>query len=269
MTDLTPAQQAAGILVKRRLNGYQGERLPETCRPLDLEAAMVIQEAVSKLWCERTDDSIGAWKCSLPSPEKWVVAPIYTRTIDSIPPVALWPKGNVARVEPELAFFLGVDLPARTQPYSPGEIDNAISRTHMALELIHSRYETPANCAFPESLADALVNQGLFIGPLVDSEAAQNASEFTITVNGGEMEAREYTGKHANGHPRAPLYWLVEFLRVRGVGLLAGQAIITGSYAGVIEVPLNTDITFQYAGLGTMQARFEARLLPFTTVTGD
>ncbi len=269
MTELTPAQQAARILVKRRLNGSQGERLPEACRPLDLEAAMAIQVAVSELWCECTDDSIGAWKCSLPSPQKWVAAPIYTRTIDSVPPVFLWPKGDLARVEPELAVFLGEDLPAREQPYSPDEIDKAISRTHLALELIRSRYETPAEATFPESLADALVNQGLFIGPLVDSEAAQNASEITITVTGGEMEAREYTGKHPNGHPRAPLYWLVEFLRERGVGLLAGQAIITGSYAGVIEVPLNTDITFQYAGLGTMQARFEARLLPFTTVTGD
>lgn len=253
---------AASMLVERRISSSQGDRLPETCRPTDIEQALAIQSAVTELWCERMDDSIGAWKCSLPSPNKIVVAPIYTRTIDSIPPVALWPKGQRARVEPELAFFLGVDLPARAEPYLPEEVDKAISRTHLALELINSRYQAPATCEFPEMLADALVNQGLFIGPPVDAETARNASEFAITVNCGNGECSEHQGKHPNGYPRAPLYWLVEFLRQRGQGLLAGQAIITGSYAGVIEVPLNCDLIIDYAGLGKLSASFRARATP-------
>jgi len=256
------AKKAAVLLVERRINGSQGDRLPEFCRPVNIEQALAIQAVVTQLWCERMDDSIGAWKCSLPSLNKIVVAPIYTRTIDSIPPVALWPKGQRARVEPELAFFLGVDLPARAMPYLPEEIDQAISHTHLALELINSRYQAPATCEFPEMLADALVNQGLFIGPLVNAETARNTSELRITVDCGNGKRSEHEGKHPNGYPRAPLYWLVEFLRQRGEGLLAGQAIITGSYAGVIELPLDDEIRIDYGGLGSLFARFTARVTP-------
>jgi len=258
---MSKAQEAAVILVERRQTGTQGDRLPEPCRPATLEQALAIQTAVSEQWCEAMDDSIGGWKCLLPSQGKLVVGPIYTRTIDSVAPVALWPKPQdkkLARIEPELAFFFGQDLPARAQPYTAGEIDAAISRIHMALELINSRYSDPANCEFPEMLADGLVNQGLFIGPQIDSEAARHASEFAIILSHG-THSITHAGKHPNGNPHAPLYWLAEFLRSRGQGIVAGQAVITGSFAGVLEVPMNTEISLEYVGLGTLHTGFKAR----------
>jgi 2-keto-4-pentenoate hydratase len=253
------AVEAARILVQRRILGSQEGRLPEACRPQTLDQALVIQAAVTETWCEQMDDSIGGWKCLLPPEDKLVVGPIYTRTIDSVPPISLWPKGDRARIEPELAFFFGQDLPTRAEPYTPADVDAAIVRTHMALELINSRYTDPASCEFPEMLADGLVNQGLFIGPPVDSDTARSASSFTITLTCANGEVIERQGQHPNTHPRAPLYWLVEFLRSRGQGIVAGQAVITGSYAGVIEVPLNTDIQIAYAGLGSMQVSFVAK----------
>lgn len=259
MSTVFPAATAATILVERRINGSQADRLPEHCRPQTLEQALAIQAAVTEQWCEQMDDSIGGWKCLLPPEGKLVVGPIYTRTIDSVPPVSLWPKGDRARIEPELAFFFGKDLPARAEPYTPADVDAAIARTHMALELINSRYTDPASCEFPEMLADGLVNQGLFIGPQVDSESARGASSFTVTMTCANGEVIERQGQHPNTHPRAPLYWLAEFLRSRGEGIVAGQAVITGSYAGVIEVPLNTDIQIDYAGLGSMQVSFTAK----------
>lgn len=259
MTTQFPAAEAAAVLVARRIKGSQSDRLPESCRPQTLEQALAIQAAVTDHWCEQMDDSIGGWKCLLPPQDKLIVGPIYTRTIDSVAPVSLWPKGELARIEPELAFIFGKDLPARAEPYTPAEVDAAIARTHIALELINSRYTDPASCEFPEMLADGLVNQGLFIGPEVDSESARGASSFTITLTCANGEVIERQGQHPNTHPRAPLYWLAEFLRSRGEGIVAGQAVITGSYAGVIEVPLNTEIRIDYAGLGSMQVSFNAR----------
>lgn len=263
MTDSFNAAEAATILVGRRISGAQGERLPEACRPRDLEQALAVQAAVSLRWCVNMDDSIGGWKCLLPPENKLVVGPIYTRTIDSVPPISLWtkqtPDGERARIEPELAFIFDKDLPPRAEPYTPADVDAAIARTHMALELINSRYADPAACEFPEMLADGLVNQGLFIGPEVDSSSAAGASSFTITLHCDNGEVIERQGQHPNTHPRAPLYWLAEFLRSRGEGIVAGQAVITGSYAGVLEVPVNTDIRIDYAGLGSMQVSFTAR----------
>lgn len=263
MTSLFPAADAAAILVERRIQGTQGDVLPVACRPQNLEQALAIQAAVTERWCEQMDDSIGGWKCLLPPEDKLVIGPIYTRTIDSVAPVSLWtktsPEGERARIEPELAFFFGKDLPPRPEPYTAEEVDAAIARTHMALELINSRYSDPASCEFPEMLADGLVNQGLFIGPEVDSGSARRASSFTVTMTCANGEVIERQGQHPNTHPRAPLYWLAEFLRSRGQGIVAGQAVITGSYAGVIEVPVDTDIQIDYAGLGCMNVSFTAK----------
>lgn len=263
MTSLFPAADAAAILVERRIQGTQGDALPVACRPQNLEQALAIQAAVTERWCEQMDDSIGGWKCLLPPEDKLVIGPIYTRTIDSVAPVSLWtktsPEGERARIEPELAFFFGKDLPPRPEPYTAEEVDAAIARTHMALELINSRYSDPASCEFPEMLADGLVNQGLFIGPEVDSGSARSASSFTVTMTCANGEVIERQGQHPNTHPRAPLYWLAEFLRSRGQGIVAGQAVITGSYAGVIEVPVDTDIQIDYAGLGRMNVSFTAK----------
>ena len=253
------ALAAAKILVARRLTGEPGPRLPEPCRPKDIEAALAIQEAVTSLWCESQDDSVGAWKCLQPPPDKLVVGPIYTSTINSIPPVAIWPKGDRARIEPELAFFFGKDLPPRAEPYTPADVDAAIARTHLALELINSRYEDPASAEFPEMLADGLVNQGLFIGPEVSAEKSRQASEIQIHIEYANGETSEHAGRHPTTHPRAPLYWLAEFLRSRGQGIVAGQAVITGSYAGVIDVPLNTNIKVYYTDLGMLEVSFTAR----------
>ncbi|MFC3114924.1 hydratase [Cellvibrio fontiphilus] len=263
MTELFPAAEAATVLVARRIAGTQGERLAPVCRPQNLEQALAIQAAVSEQWCAQMDDSIGGWKCLLPPEGKLIVGPIYTRTIDSVPPVSLWTKttaeGERARIEPELAFFFGKDLPARAEPYTAEEVDAAIARTHMALELINSRYTDPGSCEFPEMLADGLVNQGLFIGPEIDSASARMASSFTVTMTCANGEVIERQGQHPNTHPRAPLYWLAEFLRSRGEGIVAGQAVITGSYAGVIEVPVNSAIKIDYAGLGSMEVSFTPR----------
>lgn len=252
------AQAAADILVARRINGTRGPALPESCRPTDIESALNIQAAVSEAWCRMTDDSIGGWKCLLPPEGKVIVGPIYTRTINSVPPVALWANGDKARIEPELAFVFGKDLPPRSQAYTPAEVDSAIARTHLALELINSRYADPSAMSFPEMLADGLVNQGLFIGPEIDADKARSASEFQILVEGAGGTINEHSGRHPNIFPRAPLYWLAEFLRQRGEGIQAGQAVITGSYAGVLEVPLNTPVKIHYQGLGILEAEFTA-----------
>lgn len=257
---MTPEQaaQAAAILVDRRLAGTQGDRLPESCRPYTLMDSLQLQDEVTKQWCERTDDTIGGWKCLLPPQDKIIVGPIYTRTIDSVPPVALWPKGELARIEPELAFIFEQDLPSRSEPYSNQEVDAAIGRTHLALELINCRYQDPSQCEFAEMLADGLVNQGLFIGPEVNSVAAEAAGDIALTLRYGDTQ-QELAGHHPNNAPRAPLYWLVEFLRTRGLGIVAGQAVITGSFAGVLEVPLNTPVSIEYAGLGQLEVSFTAK----------
>lgn len=246
---------AASILTARRRSGEQGPRLPESSRPLDIDTALAIQAAVTGQLGER----IGAWKCSTPSEGRIGLAPIYASTVHTLSPCAAWTHAGQVRVEPELAFIIGHDLPARDKPYSAAEVDAAIAETHLALELIDSRYSDPAGITFPENLADGLVNQGLFIGPQAESERARTAAAMAIRVVPESGKEIQLNGRHPNAEPRAPLYWLAEFLRSKGQGLHAGQAVITGSYAGSFDVPVGQELAIHYGDLGVLRVSFAAR----------
>ena len=238
--------KAARILAERRRSGVQAERLPRDCRPEDLESALAIQAEVTR--------DLGAEIGGLG------VAPAHAEDIHRGSPVSVWAPEGFARIEPELAFVLGRDLPPRDYPYSDSEVDQAIAHTHLVLELIHSRYADPAEAAFPEMLADGLLNQGLFIGPEVDPELALEASELPITLHTRSVGPEHHQGRHPNTRPRAPLYWLVEFLRSRGQGMKAGEIVITGSYAGVLEAPMEEPVRVQFGELGEISVSFKARI---------
>lgn len=255
---LNPSEvvQAAQILAERRRNGLQGERLPDSCRPRDLESALAVQTQVTR----ELDESIGGWKCLLPSEKRLVLAPIFAGDIHRAAPVSVWAPQGKARIEPELGFVLGRDLPARDEPYTPEEVDGAIAHTHLVLELIHSRYEDPSLAEFPEMLADGLLNQGLFIGPVVDPDMAQSATELAITLHSKSAGTDYRQGHHPYTNPRAPLYWLADFLRSRGQGLKAGELVITGSYAGVLNAPLEEPVRVQFGELGELGVSFKAKV---------
>lgn len=247
--------RAARILAERRLAGQAGPPLPAELRPHTIEQALAIQSAVSTLM----DDAIGGWKCGTPGPDKLVVAPIFARTIHQASPCAAWAHGGLVRIEPELAFVLGHDLPPRDQPYTPAEVDAAIARTHLALELIDSRYEDGNELSFADKLADGLVNQGLFIGPEVDAAAAQQTHAMRIGISIEGESDTERAGQHPDPLPRLPFYWLANHLCAQGPGLRAGQVVITGSYAGTFGVPVERDVSLRFGELGVLSVRLTAR----------
>ncbi len=247
----TVAAQAASILANRRQSGERGPRLPESLRPLDVDAALAIQACVTEQLGERA----GGWKCGVSTENPVVMAAIHAGTIHTRSPCPVWGEAGQVRVEPELAFILGHDLPARDTPYTAADVDAAIARTHIALELIASRYDDPAGASMTDHLADGLLNQGLLIGPEINpSVSALDKMAICVRLQDGRETTLE--GKHPNGDPRAPLYWLAEFLRSRGQGLQAGQAVITGSYAGSFELPLDQETAIQFGDLGRLAVRF-------------
>ena len=47
-----------------------------------------------------------------------------------------------------------------------------------------------------------------------------------------------------------------QFLGERGRGLQAGQAVITGSYAGALELPLGRQLDIGFGAFGALPIRF-------------
>ena len=49
------------------------------------------------------------------------------------------------------------------------------------------------------------------------------------------------------GHPLRPLVWLANYLASHGTGLTAKQVVTTGSYCGMVDVPLDTPLVVRLA----------------------
>ena len=253
-TGLVTNEQAVGaarFLLAARQAGKAGSRLPEDFRPTSIEDALRVQTLVS----EGLGETTRGWKCGAPAADRINVAPIfrslvYVRSpIRSPSPIPI--KGEVARVEQEIAFVMGRDLPARSMPYTMEEVCAAVSEVRLVLELIGSRFLPETNAGYLEALADCLSNEGLFVGPAIGLEPADSVlASFPIVVQGPDGIVMERDGRHPDGHPTVPLHWLANFLAGRGSGLKTGEIVTTGSYAGALEMPMNTKLTIMFGGLG-------------------
>jgi 2-keto-4-pentenoate hydratase len=254
---MTPAtvETAARFLVAARRALRPGERIPEEYRPAGVEAALAIQERVTAL----LGLPIGGWKCSLPTaPRPAPMAPIYAPTIFATAPCPILPMAGQARIEPEIAFALARDLPRRDRPYTEAEVRAAIRAPHLVLELIGPRYADPTSVTFPEQLADAIANQGLFVGPAVPDALERPLDAIPIVIEAAGRSLCTVQGKHPDGHPLKPLVWLANYLALRNNGLTAGQIVTTGSYCGVVDVPLDTPSHIRFGDLGTLATQFSA-----------
>ncbi|MFD4838845.1 2-keto-4-pentenoate hydratase [Achromobacter sp. NPDC058515] len=253
--DYPGSLEAARYLVAARESGIAGPRLPAACRPQSLGQAFAVQQRTAQLLRETRQDGIAAWKSALPTPEKTVVAPIYASTAADAAAGPIPASADVVRIEPEIAFEIAHDLPARDTPYTEAEVDAAIGGARLALEVLGCRYASPEHASLPELLADHMFNQGLVLGPRIASpDAAPGSMSITLSVDGAEVE--QHAGIHPNDRPKAGLYWLANFLREQGLGLAAGQHVITGSYAGFLDVPANKDLELAYGDLGVLRVRF-------------
>ncbi len=248
-------ERAATELLSRRVAGTKAPRLAKEHRPENVNDALDIQSSMIDL----NSDEVGGWKCLLPLAEdKLVVAPIFSQTIQRGKQCTLFADNNVVRIEPEIAFVLHKDLPANNDGYSEEEINAAIGSCHMALELMQSRFSDDSGAEFYEKLADCLVNQGMFIGPEIARKKAFDASEISVSISQGENE-QHFAGKHPNPTPQSPIYWLINYMTRRGTDFKAGNAIITGSYCGIVEVGFDTPTTITYDGIGEYQVTFERK----------
>lgn len=261
MSQLVPAwteagaglEVAAAALVRARLEGGRLATLPGPNLPSSLAQGFAIQQQVGPL----AGKTVGGWKCALPPAGKWIVAPIYSDSIVKDERYQLAADADKARIEPELACVLAHDLPARAEPYTAEQIAEAISDVHVALEVIDCRYTDPHTLPFEQLLADGLFNHGLVLGaPITLSNAASMPSELDITLSDATAELVHIKGRHPDGNPLLPIVWLANFLSTQGIGLQAGQVIITGSYAGVLDVPVNQPLHVQFGKAGSLSVHF-------------
>lgn len=244
---------AAAQLASARQTGNRLDALPCNGASLSLEQGFEIQRHVGVL----AGKKVGGWKCALPKPGKWIVAPIYTDSIVRCDQYPLSVATSKVRIEPELACVLGADLPARAAPYTVEDVTRSISQVHLALEVIDCRYTDPQKVPFEQLLADGLFNHGLVLGPRAISLSSNNLpAHLDVTLSHPGVEPKNIAGTHPDQDPISPIVWLANFLSARGIDLQAGQVVITGSYAGVLEVPTHQPLDIQFGEAGSLSVFF-------------
>ena len=258
MSDFTAEMRdaAARHLIAARTSRHPGQRLPEECRPADVVDALAIQDRVREL----LRAEVGGWKCSAPNEVRTIaVAPIFASTITSNSLCPIHPTAGKARIEPEIAFVMGRDLPPRATAYNEAEVRAAIAETRAVIELIGPRYADPAGVSYPELLADGIANQGLFVGPVVTDALDRPLEAFRITIDAPNGALLVRDGKHPDGHPLRPLLWLANHLASHGDGLSAGQVVTTGSYCGMLDLPLDTPLVVGFSDFARLSIQFVPR----------
>ncbi len=244
-----PEQIAIDELTQRRLHNQVGKPLEQT--PQSLEQAFSWQQAVAAQMAVQGRPVLG-WKCALPSAERWGLAPIFQlHTGGSVP---LPPHSRRALVEPEFAWRVRQDL-LPGQAYNRDSLRQAL-QCHLALEVIFDRFEAGAQVDYYSRLADGLLNHSLWLGPPL----AEAPAQLPLRWQAGAEQVR-VDGAHPSGDAFAPVEWLVAFLHQRGMGLYAGQVIITGSLNGLWRLPVNHPVAIEYADLACVQVEFTSEVL--------
>ncbi|UIO99130.1 fumarylacetoacetate hydrolase family protein [Halobaculum sp. CBA1158] len=149
------------------------------------------------------------------------------------------------RIEPEIAFRLGGDLPSDADR---DRARDAVATVHPAIELVDSR--TGWEFDAPLAVADNCLDAGLVLGDGTDPDGLPLGEEsVTLRIDGERVDSG--VGADVLGHPLAALAWLADAVD----GLPAGALVSTGSLTAPRSVAPGETATATFASLGRVGLR--------------
>lgn len=233
--------------------------LPREKHALSLEAAYDVQDRVRQALVGRGERVIG-WKAGFTSRAT-------QQAFDTDRPVGgfLLGSGVYASgaevpasafvglgVEAEVAFVMGRALagPGVTPPQALLAVEGAVP----ALELIDFRYAGKPTAI--DVVADGVLAKAVVLGaPLTDVTHVDLALEGLVYEVNGAIVATN-TAAEVLGSPINSLAWLANHLGARGLGLRAGDVVMSGSVSAVLRPKAGDTVRARFTRLGTVAARF-------------
>lgn len=240
--------EATDLLLDARRTGTTIADLPPALQPTSMEEAFWVQ---SQLILSFGD--VGGWKVGAPSPD---ATPLCA------PMPAAWIAGNASSLvvsqfrfrglEAEVAFLLGSDLPARSEPYTEEEIADAIKSCHPAIEILESGLTDPTSPSINRlsQIADLQMHGGFVYGSAYADWRSIDFSKERVSLAVDSVVRVERIGSNTSGNLMRLLPWLANEASTRTGGLRAGQWITTGSWTGVERGASGqvVDVTFGHLG---------------------
>jgi 2-oxo-3-hexenedioate decarboxylase/2-keto-4-pentenoate hydratase len=157
-------------------------------------------------------------------------------------------------VECEIAVRLDHDLAPDGAPFTAVSVAAAIAACHPAIEIVDDRYAQWETLGAPTLIADDFFAAGCVLGTEIARAALPELAEVKgrAFIN-GELVGQG-TGADVLGHPHQALAWLANHLAAEGVGLQAGQIVLTGSLVKTVWLTPGDRVRMELDGLGTVEA---------------
>lgn len=244
----------------RRENRQQSGLAPELTPPDPAAAYAIADRAAAALGWDVAGWKIAAFKAEMQAALR-TDAPIYGRVFQ--PFVATSPHmvehADQCSPIPEAEFVarLGQDLPPRDAPYSEAEVADAIATMHPGIELAECRFvHDDAFPPLPAILADGAGSGGLVVGPAIRDWRDRDLAGPDVVLSSNGRERRRGSAGAALGHPTAPVLWLANELSRRGIGLVAGQYVSTGTLTGMLRPKAGETFVADFGPLGKVEATY-------------
>ena len=165
--------------------------------------------------------------------------------------IAMSRFSNLA-VEAEVAFLMREDLagPGVTPPRALLAVEGALP----ALELVDMRYAGKAVAT--DVVADGVYANAIVLGaPLTAVTGVDLALEGLVYELNGAIAATN-TAAEVMGSPLNSLAWIANQLGARGLGLRAGDVVMSGSVSLLLRPKAGDSVRASFTRLGTVSARF-------------
>lgn len=165
--------------------------------------------------------------------------------------------GNEMRVaEPEFAFRMKTDLPARSTPYTVQQVLDAVDTLHPAVEIPDSRFGDFVSAGEAQLIADNACAHLFVLGPATtaDWRSMDLIEQRPVTTMRGQQFIGH--GKNVLGDPRVALTWLANELRQLGVTLKAGRVVTTGTCHPPLPIAAGDFCAMDFGVLGKVSVRF-------------
>jgi 2-keto-4-pentenoate hydratase len=165
---------------------------------------------------------------------------------------------NYRLCECEFAFELARDFPPREEPWRELEVEAGIESLFPAIEVGDSVFEDwyGASAYF----GTALDNGGgaAFVrGPRLRDWRDVDLPDLTINLFVNGQYIKSGIGSAAMGNPVTSATWMLNWLRVRGRGTVAGEVISTGTCTGHCFVARGDSVMADFGRLGVVEVAFE------------
>jgi 2-keto-4-pentenoate hydratase len=156
-------------------------------------------------------------------------------------------------VEAEVAFVMREDLagPGITAPRALAAVEGALP----ALELIDQRFGGKATAT--DVIADGVYANAIVLGaPVSDVKHLDLALEGLVYELNGAIAATN-TAAEVMGSPANSLAWIANQLGARGLGLRAGNLVMSGSVSILLRPKAGDTVRATFTRLGSVSARFQ------------